>query len=187
MSPVRIVHDTTEIDRVQYLVVHCSDGKSAQVSKEDAAKLKFIERSGCDEVAKFEYPFSVLESLATWAFHYGMEGIAASPITKPCIYRTVQLALKDGWDKDFFSQLMDDRNVEHYLQTINAAEKFSMKGFHDFLCVCLSCKFRSEDDCELIYKIMGLEESIEVLPENLEDACRHYSWLSKAIEPIVRR
>nr|CCC91794.1 conserved hypothetical protein [Trypanosoma congolense IL3000] len=187
-SDIRVVYNTANVDRSIYNVVHCSDGKYAEVPKNQMDRLKFLEKVDDDADIEFEYPEAVLESLALWSLKYGMDGVATGGSVRPCIYRNVQYILKDEWEKEFFtSRLANDLNVIHYLQTINAAEKYGMKGLHDFLCVCLSCKFRSEEDGELIHKLMGLSDLVEVGDEELEEATKRYAWLNQAIEPVVRK
>ncbi|AAZ12807.1 uncharacterized protein TEOVI_000213600 [Trypanosoma equiperdum] len=185
---IRVVYNTANVDRSLYAVVHCSDGKYAEVSKDHLNRLKFIEKSSEEEDIEFDYPEAVLESLAQWTLKYGMDGVAVSSTVRPCIYRNVQHVLKDDWEREFFTtRLMNDLNIMHYLQTINAAEKYEMKGFHDFLCVCLSCKLRNEEDTELVHKIMGLEDFVEIGPSDLDEAACRYTWLDQAIKPTVRR
>ncbi|RNE99761.1 hypothetical protein TraAM80_08054 [Trypanosoma rangeli] len=187
-SCVRILYNTSNVDRAVHTIVHCSDGKYVEVPREVADKCSFIEKVSEDIIPEFDYPAAVLENLICWTEHYGMDGVAASEIVRPCIYRNVLHVLKNKWDAGFFfSRLTTELNIGHYLQTINAAEKFNMKGFHDFLCVGLSCKFRSDEEAELIHKIMGVPVNEQVEPEDIENTTTRYLWLNEAIEPVVRK
>ncbi|EAN86445.1 hypothetical protein C3747_65g12 [Trypanosoma cruzi] len=187
-SCARILYNTTNVDRTMHTIVHCSDGKYVEVPKAVADKCPFIEKVKEEMIPEFEYPAAVLENLVCWTEHYGIDGFAESEIVRPCIYRNILHVLKNKWDNGFFvSRLTSELNIGHYLQTVNAAEKFNMKGLHCFLCVGLSCKFRSEDDAELIHKIMGLPSNVQPNQEDIENVTTRYPWLNEAIEPVVRK
>ncbi|RNF02474.1 uncharacterized protein Tco025E_08622 [Trypanosoma conorhini] len=187
-SCARILYNTSNVDRALHTVVHCSDGKYVEVPREVSEKCTFIEKTDDETIPEFDYPAAVLENLVCWTEHYGMDGVAESEIVRPCIYRNILHVLKNKWDNGFFVfRLTSELNIGHYLQTINAAEKFNMKGLHDFLCVGLSCKLRNEEDTEIIQKIMGIPADEEVEPEDIEKATTRYPWLNEAIEPVVRK
>ncbi|KEG08993.1 hypothetical protein DQ04_06031000 [Trypanosoma grayi] len=188
LSCVRTVYNTQNVDRSVYLIVNCSDGKHIEVPKAVATKCKFIEPVDDESIAEFEYPAAVLENLVCWTEKYGMDGVAESEIARPCIYRNILHVLKSKWDAGYFeSRVTNDLAIGFCLQTINAAEKYNMKGLVDFLCVGLCCKFRSDEESELIHKLMGLPETVEITPEDLESVNSRYSWFNEAIEPVVRK
>ncbi|ORC85031.1 uncharacterized protein TM35_000381060 [Trypanosoma theileri] len=187
-SPIHALYDLSHVNRSTDVVIHCSDGKYASMKKEVAIKCKFIELSDEEKNVEFEYPIAVLDTLASWAEKYGMDGVAESDIVRPCVYRNVLYVLKSKWDAEFFeARLANETNIGCYLQTINAAEKYNMKGLYDLLCLGLGCKVRNDDEEEIIHKVMGVPEDVEITPEDLENTSVRYPWLKEAIEPVVRK
>ncbi|KAH9588746.1 hypothetical protein LSM04_003943 [Trypanosoma melophagium] len=187
-SPVHAVYNLSNVNRSTDAIIHCSDGKYASIKKEIATKCKFIELNDDEEIPEFEYPMAVLDTLCSWTEKYGMDGVAESDIVRPCVYRNVLYVLKSKWDAEFFeSRLGNESNVGYYLQTINAAEKYNMKGLYDLLCLGLGCKVRNDDEEEIIHKVMGVPEDVEITSEDLENTSIRYPWLQEAIKPVVRK
>jgi hypothetical protein len=177
-----------KVNRDLYIIVQCEDGKYLEVPKSQLKVCPFIKEAGGDEIPEFEYPATVLENLIRWAVHYGVDGHAASELTRPCIYRDFSYVVTEKWDNDFFNQrLCSPLHQKHYLLTMTAAEKFGMQGLLDFMCIGLGCKLRGKDDASIIHDVMGLDKDVEITDEELAGVSKEYSWFDDSIRPSTKK
>lgn len=173
------------VDRSCTIVVQCTD-KHLGIPKDAAAKCPFITAPSSDDaVTEFEFAATVLENLVGWTLQYGVKGVAASPIVRPCLYRDYTYVLTDEWDNEFYhSHLCKALNQKHYLATMTAAEKFGLTGLLDFMAVGLGCKLRNEDDNTIIHEIMGIDKETEVTEEDIAKVDKDYPWFADITKPV---
>ncbi|KAK7196401.1 hypothetical protein NESM_000577100 [Novymonas esmeraldas] len=177
-----------KVDRDQYVIVHCNDGKYTEVSKSYVKHCPFIGEAEGEDIPEFGYPAAVLENLIRWAVHYGVDGQAASPLIRPCIYRDFVYVATDKWDIDFFHQrLCSPLHQKHFLHTMTAAEEFGMKGLLDFMCIGISCKLRSKDDSSIAHDVMGIDKETPVTSEDLAEVTKDYPWFDDAVKATVKK
>ncbi|KPI83086.1 hypothetical protein ABL78_7886 [Leptomonas seymouri] len=177
-----------KVDRDFYIIVHCEDSKYIEVPRSQLKACPFIKEVEGDEIPEFEYPATVLEHLIRWSTHYGVEGKAASELTRPCIYRDFSYVVTEKWDNDYFNlRLCSPLHQKHYLLTMTAAEKFGMQGLLDFMCIGLGCKLRSKDKSTVIHDVMGLDKDAEVTDADLADVSKVYSWFDDSVRPTVSK
>lgn len=172
-------------DRATNIVVLCSDSKHVVVPKEWVEKCPFLTMpSSEEEIPEFEFPAQVLDSLVRWVAQYGIAGVAASPMARPCLYREFSFVLTDNWDKDYYKRLCNSLQQKHYLTTMTGAEKFGMEGLLDFMCIGLGCRLRNAEESVITHDIMGVDKDTTVTDEDLTKVSEDYAWFDEAIKPV---
>lgn len=171
-----------------HIIVHCEDGKYLEVPKTQLKACPFIKDAEGDNLPEFDYPATVLENLIRWAVQYGVDGKAASELTRPCVYRDFSYVAKDKWDSEFYNQrLCSPLNHKHYLLTMTAAEQYGMQGLLDFMSIALGCKLRGKDNASIIHDVMGLDRDVEVTDADLADVSKEYAWFDDSVRPVAKK